>query len=174
MSCMPSVSQVEFSRQAKAPQPTWRALLRQRATSAVGTENEPSAGEPTAASLGITELVTQGLPGFQLKYAANKREFSYFGDSQKTYSHSGANSDLTGDWTPYNYKSLTHYLALLCFSLGSDLYSTVWFFSEALGRTAPEIPKSFLKIVGMSARNTHKYTLVCTHTQTYTTTRLCF
>lgn len=54
MSCMPSVSQVEFSRQAKAPQPTWRALLRQRATSAVGTENEPSAGEPTVASLGIT------------------------------------------------------------------------------------------------------------------------
>lgn len=45
MSCMPSVSQVEFSRQAKAPQPTWRALLRQRATSAVGTENGPSAGE---------------------------------------------------------------------------------------------------------------------------------
>lgn len=38
MSCMPSVSQVEFSRQAKAPQPTWRALLRQRATSAVGRE----------------------------------------------------------------------------------------------------------------------------------------
>lgn len=31
---MPSVSHVEFSRQAKAPQPTWRALFRQRTTSA--------------------------------------------------------------------------------------------------------------------------------------------
>lgn len=37
----------------------------------------------------LTKLITQGLPGFQLKNAANKREFSYFGDSQKTYSHSG-------------------------------------------------------------------------------------
>lgn len=34
MSYMPSVSHVEFSRQAKAPQPTWRALFRQRTTSA--------------------------------------------------------------------------------------------------------------------------------------------
>lgn len=34
MSYMPSVSQVEFSRHAKAPQPTCRALLRQRTTSA--------------------------------------------------------------------------------------------------------------------------------------------
>jgi hypothetical protein len=35
MSYIPSVSQVEFSRHAKAPQPTCRALLRQRTTSAV-------------------------------------------------------------------------------------------------------------------------------------------
>ena len=34
MSYIPSVSQVEFSRHAKAPQPTCRALLRQRTTSA--------------------------------------------------------------------------------------------------------------------------------------------
>lgn len=37
MSYMPSVSHVEFSRQAKAPQPTWRALFRQRTTSAAKT-----------------------------------------------------------------------------------------------------------------------------------------
>lgn len=93
MSCMPSVSQVEFSRQAKAPQPTWRALLRQRATSAVGTENGPSAGEPTVGSLGITahsmSSLHKGCQGCSEKNAADKREFSYFGDSQKTYSHSG-------------------------------------------------------------------------------------
>lgn len=34
MSYIPSVSQVEFSRHAKAPQPTCSALLRQRTTSA--------------------------------------------------------------------------------------------------------------------------------------------
>ena len=37
----------------------------------------------------LNELITQGLPGLQRKNAADKREFSYFGDSQKTYSHLG-------------------------------------------------------------------------------------
>ena len=73
MSCMPSVSQVEFSRQAKAPQPTWRALLRQRATSAVGTENQASAEEPAANHWTLTELLTQVLPGLQLKDETIKR-----------------------------------------------------------------------------------------------------
>lgn len=79
MSCMPSVSQVEFSRQAKAPQPTWRALLRQRATSAVGTENEPSAGWPTVGSLGITaqslSSLHKGCQGFSSNMWRTKAHF---------------------------------------------------------------------------------------------------
>lgn len=73
MSCKPSVSHVEFSRQANAPQPTWRALLRQRATSAVCTENDLSAWEPTAGSLGITELITQELPRIWQKECSQQR-----------------------------------------------------------------------------------------------------
>lgn len=97
MSCKPSVSQVEFSRQAKAPQPTWRALLRQRATSAVCTENEASAWEPT---LGVTAhslgSFTQGLPGIQLKKMQwTKEDVSYFGDSHKDTQSLMTNSDLT-------------------------------------------------------------------------------
>lgn len=45
MSCRPSVSQVEFSRQAKVPQPTWRAAPRQRATSAVGRGGPSARGQ---------------------------------------------------------------------------------------------------------------------------------
>lgn len=67
MSCMPSVSQVEFSRQAKAPQPTWRALLRQRATSAVGTQrtNHQQGNQQWVDWKSL--LITQGLPEYQQK-----------------------------------------------------------------------------------------------------------
>ena len=40
ISCIPSVSQVEFSRQAKVPQPTVRAPVKHLATSAEGTHRE--------------------------------------------------------------------------------------------------------------------------------------
>lgn len=108
----------------------------------------------------LTELITQGLPGFQLKKKFNeqKRIFILWWFTKDIQSL-GANSDLTEDWTPYNSESLRHYLAQLLFSLGRDLYSTVWFFSAELGWTVPEIPKSFLKIVGMPL-DTHKHTLV--------------
>lgn len=174
MSCMPSVSQVEFSRQAKAPQPTWRALLRQRATSAVGTENGPSAGEPTVGSLGITahsmSSLHKGCQGCSEKKCGGQKRIFILWWFTKDVQSLGANSDLTGDWTPYNSERLRHYLAQVHFSLGSGLYSTVWFFSAELGWTAPEIPKSFLKIVGVPVE-THKHTLVpLAHTHSYTCT----
>lgn len=130
MSCMPSVSQVEFSRQAKAPQPTWRALLRQRATSAVGTENEPSAGDPTVGSLGITAHSLSSLhkscQGFNLKNAINKRGFHTL-DIMSL----GANSDLTGDWTPYNSVSQTLFGTAVLFSWQGAILHCLVLFSRA-------------------------------------------
>ena len=116
----------------------------------------------------LTELITQGLPGFRLKKCGGQKGMFILWWFTKDVQSLGANSDLTGDWTPYNSERLRHYLALLHFSLGRDLYSTVWFFSAELGWTAPEIPKSLLKIVGVPV-DTHKHTLVpLTHTHSYT------
>lgn len=118
----------------------------------------------------LTELITQGLPGFQRQNVLNKKRlFLYFDDSQKAYSRSG--QIVTWLWIGALYisESLRQYLAQLHFSLGTDLYSTVWFFSAKLGWTAPEIPKSFLKIAGMPV-DTHKHTLA-PHTQTHTNTQ---
>lgn len=52
MSYIPSVSQVEFSRHAKAPQPTCRALLRQRTTSAERDKPTQSASDERAVPMG--------------------------------------------------------------------------------------------------------------------------
>lgn len=52
MSYIPSVSQVEFSRQAKAPQPTCRALLRQRTTSAERDKSTQSGSNVTVTQRG--------------------------------------------------------------------------------------------------------------------------
>lgn len=174
MSCRPSVSQVEFSRQAKAPQPTWRALFRQRATSAVCTENEPSAWEPT---LGVTAhslgSFTQGLPGIWPKnekkkkkkdrekmQQTKKKDVSYFSDSHEDTQSLMTNSDLTWVWTTYSSKK-THTVfgtaALL--SWQGLIFHCLVLFRWA----APEIPKSLLNIVGMPTRDVKIHPL---HTQT--------
>lgn len=118
----------------------------------------------------LNELITQGLPGLQRKKCGGQKRIFILWWFTKDVQSLGANSDLTGDWTPYNSERLRHYLAQVHFSLGSGLYSTVWFFSAELGWTAPEIPKSFLKIVGVPVE-THKHTLVpLAHTHSYTCT----
>lgn len=60
MSYIPSVSHVEFSRHAKAPQPTCRALLRQRTTSAERDKQNQSGSSQRALDPVRVEANTPG------------------------------------------------------------------------------------------------------------------
>lgn len=121
--------------------------------------------EPTAGSLGITAYslssLHKGCQALSLKMWRTKEILLiYVGDSQKTYSHLGVNSKSTEDRTPYIAKNLRH--SLHSFSLARAYLPL--FFSIELGWTATEIPKSFLKIVGMIV-NTQTILLYHIHTQ---------
>lgn len=157
MSCMPSVSQVEFSRHANAPQPTWRALLRQRATSAVGRENRASAGVPNIGFTGnhctLTEPSTWGQLGVRQKMWGTKENFHTLAIHKRHSVQSlGANSDSTGDWAPYSSEGLKYCLALVHFSWPS-LFSRAWMNNTKNTKQFPT------KLLACLETHAHKHTL---------------
>lgn len=97
------------------------------------------------ASLGITahslSSLHKGCQGFRRQNAANKRGFfgfffffTDFDDSQKAYSHSGANNDLTVRSDPLHLGEDSDNIWHECtFVLARTFSSTVWFFSAKLG-----------------------------------------
>lgn len=79
----------------------------------------------------LTELIAQGLPGFQLKKCNEQKGVFILWWFTKDIQSLGANSDLTGDWTPYNSASQTLFGTTVLFSWQGLVFHCLVLFSRA-------------------------------------------